>query len=476
MLHGVHTTTGQSNNLTIEDAETNIIAALVTVPTFLLNPDNKTLNTPVPIRGDKDIAAYAGVNLPDYTGFDTLDTIMTESEGATVYMINVFDEATHTTSVAEADMTVTNGKVVIDKFVKSLTAKNGSTDIASSAYTVAYEDNKTVITFTDTTLTTVKIAYVHYDVTKVAAADFVGAVDSDGVRTGAKAIYDISSLYGDNVNIIVAPVYSGLSAVRTALDNVAADLKARVFADAPASTRVNAAVQGRTAENPTVDLKCTSENVTICLPYVKRYNQYTDTTELKAPSPVAAGLRVYLNKNRNVAKSIDNTVCKTVKGLEYPVEFVLNKENTETNALNGAGITTFINYKGAYRIYGARNCSYPSKTGIKTFDSVIDTKNFIEKTIENSSFYCVGEPITKGFIDNVLESINAKFNEWQNPANQIILGGNAWFDENENSASQIANGKIRFSYKFCPPSVSEEIEYISYIDINIITQALSNAD
>lgn len=206
------------------------------------------------------------------------------------------------------------------------------------------------------------------------------------------------------------------------------------------------------------------------------FNQYTDTVEVKAPSAVAAGLRVYLNKNRNIAKSLDNTVCKTVKGLEYPVEFILNKENTESNALNGAGITTFINYKGSYRIFGARNCAYPSKIGIETFDSVIDTKNHIEKTIENSSFYCIGEPITRAFIDNVLETINAKFNEWKNPANQIILGGNAWFDESLNTASQIANGKIRFSYKFCPPSVAEEIEYYSYVDINIITQALSNAD
>ena len=455
MLHGVHTQTKKTNKFNIADAETNIVAALVTVPTFLLAAENKTLNTPVPIRNDQDIAAYAGVNLSDYTGFDTLDTIMKESEGANIYMINVFDEATHTTTVAEADMTVTNGKVTIDKFVKSLTAKNGSTPITESAYTVTYGKNNTVITFTDTTLTTVKIAYEYYDVTKVGAGDFVGAVDSDGIKTGSKAIYNIPALFGDDVNIIVAPVYSSLPTVRTALDLVAADLKARVYADAPANTRVNTAITGRTSDNPTVDLRCTSQNVTLCLPWVKRYNQYTDAVEVKAPSAVAAGLRVYLNKTENVAKSLDNTVSKTTQGLEFPVEFILNKENTESNALNGAGITTFINYKGSYRIYGARNCSYPSQTGIETFDSVIDTKNFIEKSIENASFECVGGRITRGFIDNILDKINAKFNEWANPENQIILGGNAWYDESLNTASQLANGKIRFSYKFCPPPVAE---------------------
>lgn len=474
MLHGVHTKTEQSNNFNIEDAETNIIAAIVTVPTFLLKEENKTLNEPVPIRNSQNIASYAGVNLSDYTGFDTLDTIMTESEGATVYMINVFDETKHFTNVAATDTAVVNGKCTLDKLAKNITVKNGETPITD--FTVTYDKDKTVISFKNTSVSNVKISYDYYDVTKVTASDFVGMVDENGIKTGSKAIYDILSLYGNNINIIVAPVYSALPAVRTALDTIAADLKARVYADAPAETRVNTAIKGRTEENPAVDLKCVSENVTLCLPWVKRYNQYMDITEIKSPSPVAAGLRVYLNKSRNVAKSIDNTPCKTVKGLEYPVEFILNKENTESNALNGAGITTFINYKGTYRIYGARNCSYPSKSGIETFDSVIDTKNFIEKTIENSSFYCIGEPITRAFIDNVLENIAAKFNEWKNPANQVILDGSVWFDESLNSASQLANGKIRFSYKFCPPPVAEEIEYYSYIDINIITQALSNMD
>lgn len=471
MLHGVHTKSQQTNKLNIEDAETNIIAALVTVPTFLLKEENKTLNEPVPIRNSQDIASYAGVNLPDYTGFDTLDTIMTESEGATIYMINVFDETKHLTNVAATDTAVVNGKFRLDKLVKNVTVKNGETPITD--FTVTYEKDKTVISLKNASNASVKVSYDYFDTTKVTASDFVGGVDEDGIKTGSKAIFDILSLYGDNINIIVAPVYSSLPEVRDAIKAVAEDLKARVYLDAPASTRVNEAIKGRAAEDTTVDLKCTSENSTIILPWVKRYNQYMDTTEIKAPSAVAAGLRVYLNKNRNIAKSLDNTACKTVKGLEYPVEFILNKENTESNALNGAGITTFINYKGSYRIFGARNCAYPSKTGIETFDSVIDTKNFIEKTIENSSFYCIGEPITRAFIDNVLERIAAKFNEWKNPSNQIILDGSVWFDESLNPASQLANGKIKFSYKFCPPPVVEEIEYYSYIDINIITQALS---
>ncbi|MBQ9688015.1 hypothetical protein IJV79_00100, partial [bacterium] len=140
------------------------------------------------------------------------------------------------------------------------------------------------------------------------------------------------------------------------------------------------------------------------------------------------------------------------------------------NTLHSNGIATVINWQGSYRIWGARNCSYPSQTGIETFDCVIDTANFIEKTIEQGSFEFVGSKVTRAFIDNVLETIKAKFNSWKNLG--IILDGDVWFDMALNS--ELDNGKIVFNYDFCPPGVAEHIRYNSYINVNYITTALTN--
>ena len=476
-MHGV-TTKEKRNDFTIADGQTNIIAALVTVPTFLLKNENITLNKPVPIRNYKDLATYCGENLSDFTGYDTVETILKESGGSTVYIINVFDETKHKTTVTETTVNLIDGKYTIDKLgIFDLTVKNGDTaGIIDTDYTVSKEDNKTVIEILSTgsfkDVTSLKVGYAYADVTKVTAADFVGTVDEDGIRTGAKAIYNIPALYGDDVNIIIAPTYSSMKAVRDELVLVAEDFKARVFLDVPVGTRVNAGIQGRINATESADLTVTSKNATIALPHVYRYNQYTDKNELKPLSPALAGLRVKLNKEENIAKSLDNTPIKTAKGLEYPVEFILNKENTESNALNDKGISTVINYKGEYRFWGGRNCSYPLKSGIETFDSPVDTANFIEKTIENASFILVGKSVTKAFIDNVLEQIQAKFNTWKNPENQIIYDGQVWFDDSLNPAEELANGHIIFSYKFCPLCVAEHIEYYSYIDISLINQAL----
>ena len=476
-MHGV-TTKEKRNDFIITDGQTNIIAALVTVPIFLLSEEYVTVNKPIPIRNYKDLAAYCGQNLPEFTGYDTIETILKESGGATVYMINVFDISQHKTAVAETTVTLKNHKFEIDKLgVVDITVKNGDT-LASLGvdYTVTVEDGKTVIeTTTDGSLknlTTVKISYSYADVTKVKSADFVGTVDEDGIKTGAKAIYNIPAIYGDDVNIIIAPTYSAIKAVRDELTLIAEDFKARTYLDVAAGTSVNAAIAGRNTATDKADLTVTSKNATIALPHIYRYNQYTDKNELRPISPVLAGLRVRLNNEENIAKSLDNTTIKTAKGLEYPVEFILNKENTESNALNDKGISTVINYKGEYRFWGGRNCSYPLKNGIETFDSPVDTANFIEKTIENSSFVLVGKSITKAFIDNVLAQIQAKFNAWKNPENQIIYDGEVWFDESLNPAEQLANGHIIFAYKFCPLCVVGHVEYYSYIDISLITKAL----
>jgi len=478
MLHGIDTQREQAFQ-PLQDTQTDIVCVLGTVPTFLLPQNMKTLNTPVPIRNYQDISKYAGKNMPNFTMYDALETVLNESGGATIYMINVFDESSHKTSVTNESHSPSANKFTIDHVgLSNLTiTSGGDTAVLDTDYTLTQNAQNVTIELISNTFkaaSTVSCSYSYADVTKITASDFVGAVDASGTKTGSKAIYNIPQLFGDDVNIIIAPVYSELKAVRDALVLVAEDLKARVYLDVPQGTSVNTAISSR-ATAGTLDLTCTSKNAYMAMPYVYRYNSYTDQNVLRPLSPVLAGLRVKLNRQANVAKSLDNTKSNTIKGLEFPVEFILNKENTESNSLNAAGIATVINWKGSYRIWGARNCAYPSQTGIETFDSVIDTANFIEKTIEGGSFDCVGASITGAFIDNVLESVKAKFNTWKNPEIGLVIDGDVWYDASLNPAENLSNGYIVFSYDFCPPSVAEHIRYQSYINIQYLTTSLQNS-
>ena len=212
--------------------------------------------------------------------------------------------------------------------------------------------------------------------------------------------------------------------------------------------------------------------------YQKRYSADLDTVVARPTSPVAAGKRVYLDKTESIAKSLTNTKVSTCKGLDIPVTFKLNDASTESNALNSKGLSTTINYKGAYYLWGARNMSYPNETGLMTFECARRVADFIEDSIEQSSFVAVGESVNQPFIDGILEMINNAFKKWKSNNNpkRIILDGEAWYDPTVNPATDLANGHIKFCYKFCPLGVAERITYYAYIDIDIFTEVLGGEE
>lgn len=465
-LHGVETKR-QEQQAQIQDATTSINAMVVSVPTFLLKEENQTLNEAVPIRNYSDITKYTGKNVEGFTGYDALHTLMTESEGATIYMINVFDKDKHKSSKTVATAYLKGGKYIIEEpGVTNLTVGDGVLD---TDYT--FEDGVITVTpkgkFKDAE--SVSISYDYADVTKLTAADFIGKIDEDNIKTGLQVVYDIQALYGDEVSILTIPVYSALKAVRSEMEVIEKKLKAQSYYDTPVGTTINAAVQGRLNGGDNVDMTSTSENGMFCYPYLYRYNPDTDKDELRPPSPAAAGMRVRVDRDRNVAKSIDNIKSYTTKGTEFPIGFRLNDPTSDSNTLNSKGISTFINYKGSYYLWGARNANFPTKDDIETFENVQRTASFIERSIENTSFICVGENITQGFIDDTLNMIEKFFNRLKNPQNQIIIDGKVWYDASLNPPEELAKGHIKFPYKFCPPAPDERITYYSFIDIQLMS-------
>lgn len=474
-LHGVETTEQDSFNMTITDADMSNVVIIGTAPSYLLDKENDDLPL---IRNDRESVKYAGNNIDGFTLPDAVETVLTESGGANIYTINIFDNEKHTVSV-DKSITFTNGECLLNETgIQNLVVKKNETQLKENKdYT--FENN--VITILsggelETDQEDVTASYIYVDFSKITDSDVIGSVSSDGKRTGAQRIYDIIAKYGIIPGIIIAPGFTSKN-VRTALETIAEKVRGYIYFDVPKGTTIQQAEAARTKAVDDLDLTCSSESVMMAMPYVKRYNSYQDTTTLKPLSPVLAGLRVRLDRERNTAKSIDNTASKTILGTEYPIYFKLNQTDTDSNRINALGITTVINWKGEYRIWGGRNCSYPSKNGIMTFESAKRVRNFINESIESSSFNAVGENITKGFIDEILNTINAKFSSWANPVNTkdyIIYEGEAYWDDSLNTAENLADGHIYFPYKHCPLCTTERITYNDILDITIITKVLEN--
>jgi|GEM_PF-6117294 len=467
-LHGIETRQINEINMTIKPADMSAVCVIGTSPVMFEGCPK--------IANYSELNLYLGKNIDGFTLAEAAETILKESEGADIYPINIYDRTKHYLSESKAAVFTSGSCTLTELDVFDLTlTKDENTLVLDTDYT--FSDN--VITVKaggaiENNQEGVTVSYKYFDASKITDSDVIGEVSAGGERSGLQKIYDIIALNGTAPGIIIAPGFASKN-VRNALTAIAEDLRALVFLDAPQGVKLAAAENARLAETGGIDLTGTSENAVIAMPWVKRYNSNQNTETLKPLSPVSAGIRVRLDRERNIAKSIDNTVSKTITGLEYPVYFSLNDASCDANRFNAKGITAVINYKGEYRLWGGRNMSFPNNSGLMTFESAKRTRNFINISIENSSFECIGENITQGFIDDVLNSINSAFRAWSNPLdrkNQIIYSGEAYYDENKNTAQSLADGHITFSYRACPLASAERITFEDVLDITIIAKTL----
>ena len=476
-LNGVETKE-QKVSSTVADVNKSIIGIVGTAPTFMLDNEYKTLNKLCPIRNYNDIIRYAGRDIGGFTLPDALKTILDESGGATIYMVNVFDENKHKTSVSNQTVTPVGNKININKIgINDIVLMNGQVEgIQGEDFLVAESLTECIIELLSEdfkTAESLSLSYTYADTTLVTTSDIVGEVNEESV-TGLKLLNKVNAEFGDSVGIIIVPEYSAEPVVRNEIEKLEENLKAYAFLDTKKDLSINDVINSRNRELNNSNLISTSSHSMIVYPYLKRYNEDLDKISLKPASPVAAGMRVKLDRNRTIAKSITNTKTVTTLGLETPIEFILNNPSSESNALNASGVSTFINYKGGYYLWGARSCNFPSESGINTLESARRTADFIEQSIEDASFPAIGENIDTNYIEGILEMINSSFKTWSTPKNpqRLILSGEAFYDSSINSAEDLANGHIKFSYKFCPLGVAERITYYAYIDINIFTDVL----
>ncbi|MBQ9688246.1 hypothetical protein IJV79_01270, partial [bacterium] len=196
MLHGIDTIR-EGSKRPLQDVDTDIICVLGTA--FMDNA-----NQPLPIRNYQDIARYAGKNLSDFTLCDALETILNESGGATIYMINVFDKTKHVTSETDKVFTPVAGKFTIDEVgVSEFSIADATVDVDYRLIDMIHSTVVELISDELLEMETISCSYSFADVSKVTDADVVGTVDENGNRTGSKAICTITQLYGDDVNIII---------------------------------------------------------------------------------------------------------------------------------------------------------------------------------------------------------------------------------------------------------------------------------
>lgn len=161
----------------------------------------------------------------------------------------------------------------------------------------------------------------------------------------------------------------------------------------------------------------------------------------------ALGLRASIDESIGWHKTLSNVPLVGVTGLEHDVAFDLTDPSTAAGVLNAAPVTTMIRQTG-FRFWGNRTAADVMAQPEFAFESAVRTSHALQAEIEQIVAPFLDQPMTIGLIKDILETGNARFR--QLAVEGRIIGAQMFFDQDTNSAQELAAGRPHFRIQFTP--------------------------
>ena len=160
----------------------------------------------------------------------------------------------------------------------------------------------------------------------------------------------------------------------------------------------------------------------------------------------ALGLRAAIDEATGWHKTISNVPLGGVTGLAQDVHFDLTDPSTAAGLLNQSQVTTVIRQNG-FRLWGNRTCADDAQPNY-AFESAVRTLHALQETIEQVVAPFLDQPMTLGLIKDLLETGNARFRQLVTEGR--LIGAEMFFDPDQNSAQELAQGRPKFRIQFTP--------------------------
>lgn len=280
------------------------------------------------------------------------------------------------------------------------------------------------------------------------AAIVVVRVENEaGVTDGAQALVDSDSVLGVTPRILLAPGFTSKKPVADELLSVANRLRAIVLIDAPNTDDAEAIDYAKNFG---------SDRAYVIDPAVR----VADAAGAEGVYPVSsyvAGIIAKTDHDKGFWWSPSNKEIFGIIGTTRPVDFLNGDENSRANLLNEKNINTVIRQNG-FRLWGNRTCATDKRFA---FLCVRRTADMINDSVQAAILHFVDQPVTKQLFESIADTVNEYLRSLV--AMGAILGGECWYDRDDNANGEIMQGKIRFRYKFTPPPPAEDIGLYSAV-------------
>jgi len=292
------------------------------------------------------------------------------------------------------------------------------------------------------------------------ASAIIGGVKADGKRTGLQALLDGKSRFNAQPRLLIAPGHSATQAVATAMDGLAAKLRAIAIVDGPNTTDEEAMEYAKNFG---------SKRIYMVDPGVQQFDTVASKTIDSPASAWAAGMFAYTDAEYGFWASPSNKEFVGITGTTRPIEFLDGDETCRANLLNNANIATIIRDDG-YRLWGSRTLSSDAKwsfvTRVRTVDIVMDA-------ILAGHKWAVDRSITKTYVSDVTEGLNAFMRDLKNQG--AVINFEVYADTELNTATQLEQGKVYWNIRFTDVPPAENPNFRVEVTNQWLTEVLDTA-
>jgi phage tail sheath protein FI len=288
----------------------------------------------------------------------------------------------------------------------------------------------------------------------------IGGVLADGHRTGLQTLLDGKSKHNAQPKLLIAPKHSATQAVATAMDALAAKLRAMAILDGPNTTDEAALAYA---------LEFGSKRLYMVDPGVKYWDSVLSATIDAPGSAWVAGLFAWTDATYGYWASPSNKEFVGITGTTRPIEYLDGDETCRANLLNNANIATIIR-DGGYRLWGNRTLSSDPKwafvTRVRTCDILMDA-------IQAGHKWAVDRSITKTYVQDVTEGLQAFMRDQKNAG--AVINFEVYADKERNTASQIEQGKVFWRIRFTDVPPAENPNFLIEVTNEWLTEVLESA-
>lgn len=309
------------------------------------------------------------------------------------------------------------------------------------------------------------------DPSMVVASDIVGGFDEAGQASGFQLAYGTFNELGFFPKILLAPRFSTHIGVRTGMNVISNKIHAIDISDLPAGLTIQQAVASRGVGG---EYNTASDRSILTYPQVKAYDPVVDDVVNQPFSQHFAGVIVATDLAQGYHYSPSNKTMTDVVGMERDISYHPGDLSSDTNALNEVGIVTVMNMYGrGFRAYGNRSAAFPSDISQRSF---IQTRRTIDMIHESAVYYLqerIDAIATNLGIEQVEDDVNAFLRKKEGEG--VLYGGRFSFDRTKTTARDVADGHFYYNLKLAPVAPMEWLTVESYLDINLIKDALGLA-